>query len=83
MIRQPITVLVGDRALVATAHRRALERGLMMTIYTEELFTTPHDEANRAAVRSVERDRLNLAGIGVYGPRGAVGKALKGARLHD
>jgi hypothetical protein len=43
----------------------------------------PDDEANRAAVRAVSRDQLNLVGIGVYGPRGAVDKALRGARPHD
>ncbi|MGA7987634.1 MAG: DUF2000 family protein [Candidatus Dormiibacterota bacterium] len=40
-----------------------------------------HDEANRAAVKAVPRDQLNLVGIGVYGPRGAVDKALKNVRL--
>jgi hypothetical protein len=82
MIRQPITVLAGDRAQLTDAHRRALDRGLLMTIYTEELFTTPDDEANRAAVRAVARDELNLVGIGVYGPRSAVDKAVRGTRLH-
>jgi hypothetical protein len=28
-------------------------------------------------VRAVSRDQLNLVGFGVYGPRGAVDKALK------
>jgi hypothetical protein len=83
MIREPITVLAGTPAQLAQAHRRAVDRGLLMTVYTEELFSSPDDEANRAAVRAVSRDQLNLVGIGVYGPRGAVDKALRGARLHD
>jgi hypothetical protein len=83
MIREPITVLAGDRAELTDAHRRAVDRGLLLTIFTEELFSTPNDQANRAAVRAVPRDHLPLVGIGVYGPRGPVDKALRGARLHE
>jgi hypothetical protein len=83
MIREPITVLAGDRAELTDAHRRAVDRGLLLTIFTEELFSTPNDQANRAAVRAVPRDHLHLVGIGVYGPRGSVNKALRGARLHE
>jgi hypothetical protein len=83
MIREPVTVLAGDRAELTDAHRRAVDRGLLLTIFTEELFSTPNDQANRAAVRALPRDRLHLVGIGVYGPRGPVDKALRGARLHE
>ena len=33
-------------------------------------------------VLGVPRDQLSLVGIGVYGPRGAVDKAVRNARLH-
>jgi hypothetical protein len=51
-------------------------------VYTEEMFTTGHDEANRAVVRAVARDDLKLVGLAVHGPRNAVDKVLKGAVLH-
>lgn len=82
MLRQPVTVLEGNSALLTSAHRRALDRQLRIAVYTEELFATANDAANRAAVRAVSRDELNLVGLGVYGQRGAVDKALKGAVLH-
>jgi hypothetical protein len=44
--------------------------------------TTSIDADNRAAVKAVPRDQLNVVGIGVYGARGSVDKALKSARLH-
>jgi len=37
---------------------------------------------NRAAVRAVGRAGLDLAGLAVHGPRGAVDKIVKGARMH-
>jgi Protein of unknown function (DUF2000) len=43
---------------------------------------TTDDDDNRAAVKAVPRAQLSLAGIGVYGQRGAVDKALKNVRLH-
>ena len=53
-----------------------------MMIYTEELFSTGNDDDNRATVNAVAADDLNLVGVAVYGPRNAIDKVVKGARLH-
>lgn len=82
MFRQPVLVLTGDFAVLTAAHERAVRRGLPTAVFTEELFTTGHDEANRAAVRAVARADLKLVGLAVHGPRNAVDKVLKGATLH-
>jgi hypothetical protein len=82
MFRQPVVVLAGDAEVLAAAHNRAVRRGMPASVFTEELFATGHDEANRAAVRAVARDDLKLVGLAVHGPRNAVDKVLKGATLH-
>ena len=82
MFRQPVMVFMGDAELLRSAHRRALDRGLDMSVFTTELFATGNDPDNRAAVASVETDKLDLVGIAVYGPKNAVDKTLKGAQLH-
>jgi hypothetical protein len=82
MFRQPVVVLAGDAEVLAAAHNRAVRRGMPASVFTEELFATGHDEANRAAVRAVARDELKLVGLAVHGPRNAVDKVLKGATLH-
>lgn len=82
MFGQPVLVFAGGRDVLTAAHRRALERGMLMSVFTEELFATGNDVDNRAAVRAVGRDKLNLAGLAVHGPRNAVDKVLKGAALH-
>jgi hypothetical protein len=82
MIRQPVVVLTGDAEMLKTAHSRALSRELATAIYVAEMFTTGHDAANRAAVRAVPRDALDLVGIAVLGARNAVDRTLKGAALH-
>ena len=53
-----------------------------MAVFTADMFVTGNDEDNRAAVRAVGRDDLDLVGIALHGPKNAVDKVLKGAHLH-
>jgi hypothetical protein len=82
MIRQPVLVLAGTGELLRTARTRALDRALTPAVFTAELFSTPGDEQNRAAVRAVPGAELDLVGLAVHGPRNAVDKVMKGARMH-
>ena len=82
MFRQPVMVFAGDGDALRTARARAMERGLRVGVFTSELFQTGHDGDNRAAVRAVAADALDLTGIALHGPRKDVDKALKGLSLH-
>ena len=82
MFRQPVLVFQGDAQLLTTAHERALGRDIPMSIFTADLFATGNDRDNRAAVRGVPRDKLDLVGIALHGPKNAVDKVLKGAVMH-
>ncbi|WP_028650714.1 DUF2000 domain-containing protein [Nocardioides halotolerans] len=82
LLGQPVVVLEADAATLTAAHGRALGRQLAMSIYTREMFSTGNDVDNRAAVRAVARDDLDLVGVALHGPRNAVDKSVKGARLH-
>ncbi len=76
MFRQPVLIYTGPGQALAAARERAV------AVYTDELFTTGHDEDNRAAVRAVPAGLLRLAGIGVHGPRNVVDKVCRGLTLH-
>jgi hypothetical protein len=82
MFGQPVLVFQGPSPVLTAAHQRALGRNMMMSIFTSELFATGNDVDNRAAVRAVPRDKLDLVGLAVHGQRNAVDKVLKGASLH-
>ncbi|MGW4804968.1 DUF2000 family protein [Kitasatospora sp. NPDC004272] len=82
MFRQPVLVFEGGSELLSAAHGRALSRGLPVAVFTADLFATGNDRDNRAAVRAVPTAGLELVGLAVHGPRNAVDKALKGARMH-
>jgi hypothetical protein len=82
MFRQPVMVFEGSREALTTSHARAVSRGVALAVFTADLFATGNDRDNRAAVRAVSREKLDLVGIAVYGPRNAVDKIVKGARMH-
>ncbi|MEU0581239.1 DUF2000 domain-containing protein [Streptomyces griseoincarnatus] len=82
MFRQPVLVFQGAKEVLRAAHERALSRALPRAVFTSDLFATGHDDANRAAVRAVPTTDLDLVGLAVHGPRNAVDKVLKGARMH-
>jgi hypothetical protein len=82
MFRQPVLVFEGGKEVLTAAHQRAVSRELVLSAFTADLFATGNDRDNRAAVRAVRRDDLDLVGIAVYGPRNVVDKVTKGARMH-
>jgi hypothetical protein len=82
MFRQPVLALVASKEVLTAAHARSLSRGMALSIFTSDLFATGNDRDNRAAARAVPRDSLDLVGLAVHGPRNAVDKVLKGARMH-
>lgn len=82
MFGQPVVVLEAGKEVITAAHARALGRGLPIAVFTSDMFSTGNDRDNRAAVRAVPRSALDLVGIGLYGPRNAVDKVVKGARMH-
>jgi hypothetical protein len=82
MFRQPVLVFEGSKAILTAAHARAVARELTLAVFTSELFTTTNDRDNRAAVRSVPREKLDLVGLALHGPKNAVDKVLKGAHMH-
>lgn len=82
MFGQPVVVLQGNAELLKKAHERALNRDQAMTIFTADLFATGNDDDNRAAVRKVHTQDLDLVGIAVHGQKNAVDKIFKGARMH-
>ena len=82
ILGQPVVVLEADAATMRAAHQRALAREIAMAVYTADMFRTGNDRDNRAVVRAVGRDDLDLVGLALHGPRNGVDKAVKGARLH-
>jgi hypothetical protein len=82
MFVQPVLVYVADATGVRRAYERAMSRGVTPAVYTRELFTTNHDEANRAAVSAVPAEDLDLVGIAFRAERKTADKIVDRLRFH-
>jgi hypothetical protein len=83
LIGQPILIYGADASGLARVLDRALTRGVQPALYTEEMFSTTHDAANRDAVRSVERESLNLVGLGIRAERKTIDKIVDKLKFHQ
>ncbi|MDH0748788.1 DUF2000 family protein [Pseudomonas sp. GD03842] len=79
---QPMLVFEAGLDGLQKAHRIGLERALTMLPYVFAMFSTGHDEANRAVFLEEDPDNLQLVGLALRGPRKAIDKAIKGLPLH-
>ena len=82
MFVQPVLVYEADREALRRAYDRAMARDVTPAIYTRELFETPHDIANRAAVADVPAEELDLVGIAFRADRKVVDKVVDRLRFH-
>jgi hypothetical protein len=83
LIGQPILIYGADRAALSRALERALARNVTPAVYTEDMFKTTHDEANRAAVKAVDRADLNLVGLAMRAERKVIDKIVDGLKFHS
>ncbi|ULK98983.1 DUF2000 family protein [Bradyrhizobium sp. I71] len=83
LIGQPILIYGADGPALSRALDRALARNVMPAVYTEDMFSTTHDAANREAVRAVARTELNLVGIAMRAERKVIDKIVDGLKFHS
>jgi hypothetical protein len=63
LIGQPILIYGADGKALSRALERALARNVKPAVYTEDMFKTTHDAANRDVVKAVIRAELNLVAL--------------------
>jgi len=83
LIGQPILIYGADRAALTRALERALARNVKPAVYTEDMFRTTHDAANREVVRAVIRADLNLVGLAMRAERKVIDKIVDGLKFHS
>lgn len=82
LCRQPIICMVADANTLRLIHQRAIERNIQTSAYTEEMFATGHDGANRDVFGKSRAATANIVGIAVPEARKKVDKIINGARMH-
>jgi len=79
---QPVIVLSADQETLNTIHRRTLERSVRAALYIEEMFSTGHDEANRAVFKQFAPENAKVVGLSLRDDKKIVDKITKGAKMH-
>jgi hypothetical protein len=82
LLGEPILIYGADHAALARALDRAMARNVKAALYTEEMFETTHDAANRAVVKTVLRNELNLVGLAFRAERKLIDKIVDGLKFH-
>jgi hypothetical protein len=82
LLVQPVLVFetAGDK--LRTLRERAARREVPVAIYTADMFTTGNDADNRAAVRAVATEELDLVGLGLRAGHRDVDAVVRGAHRH-
>ena len=83
LIGQPILIYGADRPALSRALERALSRNVTPAIYTEDMFKSTHDAANREVVKAVVRAELNLVGLAMRAERKVIDKIVDGLKFHS
>ena len=82
LLVQPLLVFEASAEQLRRARERAASRGVTPAIYTAQMFSTGNDAENRAAVRAVPTDELDLVGIGIRTGHRDADAVLRGLRRH-
>ena len=82
LLVQPVLVYAAGSEKLQTVRRRAADRAVPVAVYTKEMFATGHDADNRAAVRAVSTQQLDLVGIALRAPHRDADAVLRGLKRH-
>ena len=82
LLIQPTIVLSADRGTLKAIYGRAMERGVRLSLYIEDMFATGDDAANRAVVKQYAPEAMNVVGLALREDKKIVDKITKGARMH-
>lgn len=81
MFQEPVLVFGATVAEMRRTADRARSRGVVFSVFTEQLFDTFNDIDNRAAVAAVATSDLEIVGMAFRCERRAADKILKGLKL--
>ena len=79
---QPVFVFAASAEHLQRTRARALSREVPIAIYTKDMFATSNDNDNRAVVRAVVSENLDIVGLAFRAERKTFDKIVSGLKLH-
>lgn len=83
MFGQPVFVYMATAEELKRTRSRALNRGIILGLYTKEMFATGNDADNRAVVKAVTTENLDIVGLSLRADRKTFDKIVNGLKLHS
>jgi hypothetical protein len=80
---QPVFVFTASAEHLQRTRTRALSREVSIALYTKDMFATSNDTDNRAVVKAVAADGLDIVGIAFRAERKTFDKIINGLKLHS
>ena len=78
----PVMIYSSGRDAIKEIMKKGLNKDVVISIFTEELFQTFNDDDNRKSVALFETDDLNLVGIAMCGKKNHIDRMTKGLSFH-
>ena len=82
LLVQPVLIYTAGDEKLQTVRRRAADRKVEVALYTNEMFATGNDADNRAAVRAVSTEQLDLVGLALRASHRDANAILRGLERH-
>jgi hypothetical protein len=82
MLRQPVFVFEASADDLKRTYNRAISREVVPSIFPNDIFETNNDDDNRAAVRTLHPDSLNLAGMAFHTDARIADKITRSLKKH-
>ncbi len=82
ILGQPVFVYSASLEHLQRTRSRALSREVAMAMYTKDMFATGNDKDNRAVVKAVAADTLDIVGLAFRCERKVFDKIVNGLKLH-
>lgn len=83
MFGQPVFVYMATAEELQRTRTRAFSREVPIVLYTKEMFATGNDADNRAVVKAVKAEDLDIVGISLRADRKIFDKIVNGLKLHS
>jgi hypothetical protein len=80
---QPVFVYMASAEELQRTRTRVLSRGVPMALYTKDMFATGNDADNRATVKAVKAEDLDIVGLALRADRKTFDKIVNGLKLHS
>jgi hypothetical protein len=79
---QPVFIFGATSEQLQRTRSRALSREVSLALYTKDMFATSNDVDNRAVVKAIAADDLDIVGIALRADRKTFDKIVNGLKLH-